>query len=78
MGRARRGTGSRGFVGVSEGTEDSPATLEEALASAAAEAVRAKVVTKRRTVRYDVVKLEVEMANQHVKTFRVVVTPYTG
>jgi hypothetical protein len=77
MGKARRGTGSRGFVGVSEGTEDSPATLEEALASAAAEAVRAKVVTKRRTVRYDVVRMEVEIANQHVRTYRVVLTPYS-
>jgi hypothetical protein len=75
MGRVRRGSGSRGFVGVSDGTPDSPATLDEALASAAAEAVRAGVVTRRRTVRYDVVKLEVEIANQHVKTYRVVVTP---
>jgi hypothetical protein len=66
----------RAFVGESvEGTQDEPALLRQALESAAAAAVASGDVTPDRTVVYDVIHMEVEIANQHVRTYRVIITP---
>lgn len=66
------------FFGVSMGEEDNPAKLSEALSSAAAEAIRAGLVGNGKTAWFDITTLEVELANQHPKTFRVGVTPQEG
>ena len=66
----------RAFVGISPGgTPDDPASLHVALADAAERAVRAGAVTKDAPVWYEVSRLQVEMANQHVRTFVVHLTP---
>ncbi len=59
----------------SRGRRIEPALLREALESAAAAAVDAGIVTPDRSVVYDVVHMEVEMANQHVRAYRVIITP---
>ncbi len=77
MGKSLPGEERRSFVGISEAeSETRPATLDEALYSAAEQAVRAGVVTKDGgPVWYDVASLQVEIANQHIRTFKVIVTP---
>ena len=67
----------RSFIGTAGGgTYDDPASLQSALTDAAERAVKAGAVTKERgPVWYDVTRLEAEIANQHVKTFRVTITP---
>ena len=66
----------RSFVGISSGgTPDDPASLHAALADAAEHAVRAGAVTKDAPVWYEISRLQVEMANQHVRTFSATITP---
>lgn len=74
MGEPGQGGELRTFFGISEGTSDSPAKLSEALSSAAAEAIRVGLVGGDVTAWFDITSLEVELANQHPKTFRVGVT----
>lgn len=75
MGRASQGEERRTFVGISEATdEENPATLAEALQSAAAKVVDAGVVTSGSPQWFTLTSLEVEIANQHVKTFKAGVT----
>lgn len=65
----------RSFVGIDEGgTPDAPATLERALEDAAGHAVRKGFVTKDDPVWFDVTGIQVELANQHIRTMRVTVT----
>lgn len=78
MGKVAPGSERRTFVGKSEGTPDDPARLDEALQSAADDIVRAEIVSGDRTMWFNVTSLEVEMSNQHVKTFRVGVTSGGG
>jgi hypothetical protein len=74
MGEPGQGGELRTFFGVSTGTKGNPAKLSEALSSAAAEAIRAGLVGGEQTAWFDITSLEVELANQHPKTFRVGVT----
>jgi hypothetical protein len=64
----------RAFVGISRGGPDNDATLEAALADAAGHAVERGAVTRDAPVWYDVT-LQVQIANQHVKTFQATLTP---
>lgn len=76
MSSEQKGGERRSFVGVSRGgTPEEPASLEAALANAAAQAVRRGAVTKRRPVWYEITSLRAEVANQHIKTFTVTITP---
>ncbi len=59
------------FFGESVGDSDDPATLDEALMSAAEQAVESGTVDRERSVWFDIVQLEVEIGNQHVKTYKV-------
>ena len=70
MGRPSEGGEQRTFVGISEGTDEDPATLDEALLSAAAKIVGEGVVTSGEPRWFTVTSLEVEIGNQHVKTFK--------
>lgn len=74
MGKPSEGEEQRTFVGVSEGTEGDPATLDEALLSAAEKIVREGLVQSERPQWFTVTGLEVEISNQHVKTFKVSIT----
>lgn len=64
----------RAFVGVSRGRPDDDATLEAAIADAARHTVENGAVTREAPVWYDLT-LQVEIGNQHVKTFRATLTP---
>lgn len=66
----------RAFVGMSRGAEGDPASLNDALSNAAAAAVEGGAVTKDRPAWYDIAGMQVEIANQHIRTFRVIVTPH--
>lgn len=74
MGEPQPGREQRTFVGESAGFVESPATLDEALRSAAEKIVDEDLVSGDDTLWFNVVGIEVEIANQHVKTFRVTVT----
>jgi hypothetical protein len=74
MGKVAPGSERRTFVGRSDGTRDDPAKLSEALQSAADQIVEAQLVSGDQTMWFDVTSLEVEIANQHVKTFKAGVT----
>ncbi len=76
MGEPTKGSERRTFVGESLGNENDPASLNDALKSAAAEAVEKGAVSREGgPVWYDIAGMQVEIANQHIKTFRVIVTP---
>jgi hypothetical protein len=75
MGDPGQGGELQTFFGISEGTRGNPAKLSEALSSAAAAAIDAGLVSKDRSAWFTITSLEVELANQHPKTFRVGVTP---
>jgi hypothetical protein len=64
----------RSFVGISRSADGEDATLADALADAAGHAVRRGAVTPEAPLWYDLT-LQVEIANQHVKTFRATLTP---
>lgn len=74
MGDPGQGGELRTFFGVSEGTHDNPAKLSEALSSAAAAAIEAGLVGGGKSAWFTITSLEVELANQHPKTFKVGVT----
>jgi hypothetical protein len=74
MGEPGEGGERRTFFGVSTGTVKDPAKLSEALSSAAAAAIKAGLVSSDKSAWFDVTSFEVELANQHPKTFRVGVT----
>lgn len=78
MGEPGQGSELVTFFGISDGVDGNPAKLSEALSSAAAEAIRAGLVGGGKTAWFDITTLEVELANQHPKTFRVGVTPKDG
>lgn len=78
MGEPGQGSQIVTFFGISEGVEGNPAKLSEALSSAAGEAIRAGLVGDGKTAWFDITTLEVELSNQHPKTFRVGVTPKEG
>jgi len=69
MGKPAEGRRGAIFFGRSEGDEKNPATLDEALMSAAEQAVDSEVVNREQSVWFDIVSLEVEIGNQHVKTY---------
>ena len=64
----------RAFVGISTGVESDDATLGAALKDAARHAVERGAVTKDGPVWYDLV-LQVEVGNQHIRTFRAALVP---
>jgi flavin-binding protein dodecin len=66
------------YFGKSDGASGDSATLDEALASAAAKVVGDRLVTPDQTVWFDIVSMQVEIANQHVRTYRVGITPQGG
>lgn len=74
MGEPGQGGELRTFFGISTGTSANPAKLSEALSSAAEQAIDAGFVGGEKTAWFDITSLEVELANQHPKTFRVGVT----
>lgn len=78
MGEPVTGEERKSFVGVSVGTRDNPARLGEALESAAAEAVKSQLVTPDRTEWFSLSGVEVEIANQHVKTMKATITQGGG
>jgi hypothetical protein len=78
MGKPVAGGEGRIFFGESVGDADDPATLGEALASAAEKVVREGIVTPDQTMVFDIVRLRVEIGNQHVKTFTVGITGQGG
>ena len=64
----------RSFVGISRGEPGADATLEAALQDAAEHTVRNEAVMAGKPVWYDLA-LQVEIGNQHIKTFRATLTP---
>ena len=74
MGELQLGRERRTFVGISEGSVSDPARLDEALSSAAAKIVGERIVSGEDTLWFNVTSIEVEIANQHVKTCKVGVT----
>ena len=62
------------IVGESKGTSSGPRDALGALADAAEQAVRANIVTPDRAVWFKVTDVEVEIANQHVRTCRATLT----
>lgn len=63
------------FVGVAKSKGKVPPTLNEALESAAKKAISAHLISKTKTAWFDVAFIEVELGNQHPRTFKVGVTP---
>lgn len=63
------------FIGESAGEPGNDATLEEALESLAQAVVREGLVTSEDGVAFDIVRHQVVIGNQHVKTNRVIATP---
>jgi ABC-type phosphate/phosphonate transport system substrate-binding protein len=59
------------YVGISGGTDDKPATLEEAIHDAALQAV----ADGQADVRFNVVSIEFAAHNPHITAYRVVITP---
>ena len=86
MGQVGTGVTVQTFVGISKAVgneEENPETLDvaklnEALQSAAAQAIAAGLVAKDKTAWVRISFLDVELANQHPKTVRVGVTPIDG
>ncbi len=78
MGKPVTGGEGKIYFGESVGDAEDPATLGEALASAAEKVVREGLVTPDRTMVFDVVQLQVEIGNQHVHTFTVGITGQGG
>jgi hypothetical protein len=81
MGQAKPGSEKRSFVGVSEADGDGPATLDEALFSAAEKAVGVGFVRQPDEgtgeggpVWFTLSGLQVEIANQHIKTMKATIT----
>ena len=81
MGGVRPGGEKRTFVGESEADSEGPATLDAALRSAADKAVDTGFVRQHDDGDpesgprwFDLTGLEVAIANQHIKTMRVIVT----
>ncbi len=74
MGRPGASGERKTFFGTSEGEEGNPAKLSEALESAAAEAIKQKFVSKDQAAWFDITSMEVLLANQHPRTFKVGVT----
>lgn len=62
------------FVGIAEGEGSDPPTLNEALESAAGKAIEAELISGTTTAWFDISFIEVELGNQHPKTFKVGVT----
>ena len=75
MGRPTKGDKQVTFIGIAEGDDSDPAKLTDALRSAAAEAIAAGLVSADKSAWFRITSVEVELANQHPKTFRVEVTP---
>lgn len=80
MGRTPSGE-RKSFVGESTPDTNGPATLEQALLAAAESAVESRHVRPPADndetsgpLWFDVASFQVEIANQHVKTMRVIVT----
>lgn len=59
------------YLGVSEGTDESPATLEEAIHDAAIQAVRGGQAD----ATLKVVHIEFTAHNPHITAYKVIVTP---
>ena len=74
MGEPGNAEERRSFVGISTGMHGNSATLDEALASAAEKIVNSELVTPEKTVWFDLSGLEVEIGNQHVKTYKATLT----
>ena len=80
MGQPIKGGERRTFIGIAEGTDEDPAKLTDALRSAAQEAIDAGLIRRAegdeeaQTQWFEVTSIEVELANQHPKTFKVGVT----
>lgn len=62
------------FVGIAVGDGGQPPTLNEALESAAERAIAAGIISTERTAWFDISFIEVELGNQHPRTFKVAVT----
>ncbi len=62
------------FVGIAESVGEEPPTLNEALESAALKAIAAGVISKGKKAWFDISFVEVELGNQHPRTFKVGVT----
>jgi len=63
------------FIGESEGEPENDATLEEALQSLAQAVVAEGLVTSEDGVSFEIVRHQVVIGNQHVKTNRIIATP---
>lgn len=76
MGKPLRGRREgNAFIGESAGAPGDDATLEEALQSLAEVVVGEGLVTGEEGVEFEIVRHQVVIGNQHVKTNRVVATP---
>ena len=64
------------FVGEAGSSAEGEApTLNEALESAAGKAIQAGLIGPERTAWFDIAFVEVELGNQHPRTYKVGVTP---
>ena len=69
-----RGHAIEAFVGVSDGTEESPATLEKAIHDAALQAARAGLAEQA----LQVVHIEFTAHNPHITQYKVIASPGPG
>jgi hypothetical protein len=78
MGIPVRGDQRTIFVGIAKADGLEPPTLNEALESAALQAIEAKLIDSEKTAWFDIAFIEVELGNQHPRTFVVGVAPQGG
>jgi hypothetical protein len=70
-----RGRRVQGFLGIAGEDNGMNPTLENALLNAAEQAVRPGSVVAGKPLYFDIVHMEAEIANQHIRTYKVIVTP---
>jgi len=70
-----RGRRIQGFLGVAGEANGMNPTLENALLNAAEQAVHHGSVVAGKPLYFDIVHMEAEIANQHIRTYKVIVTP---
>ncbi len=78
MGTVHPGERREIFVGEARAEGHDPPTLNEALESAAGQAIEAGIIGGDQTAWFDILSVEVELGNQHPRTFRVKVAEKGG
>ena len=70
-----RGRRVEAFLGIAGEDNGMNPTLENALLNAAEQAVHHRAVLPGGPVYFDIVHMEAEIANQHIRAYKVIVTP---